>query len=205
MKKYEKEVETVELSIEYLPIDSLKPYKRNNKKHDDFDIGEIAKSIDKYGFNDPIGIYGKNIIVEGHGRLLAAKKLGMKTVPCIRLDHMSDKERREYAIIHNKSAELAEYDFENLFEELPNLDFSDFNFDFELPSYTSAPDNEKKITKQRCRISKKEWRPANKHPKKARSIKSSSKNLRELKHQMIAIRRPLYTRPLRIMCRSIMA
>lgn len=134
----------MELSIEYLPIDSLKPYKRNNKKHDDFDIGEIAKSIDKYGFNDPIGIYGKNIIVEGHGRLLAAKKLGMKTVPCIRLDHMSDKERREYAIIHNKSAELAEYDFENLFEELPNLDFSDFNFDFELPSYTSAPDNEKK-------------------------------------------------------------
>lgn len=113
-----------ELKIEYISVDKLKPYERNNKKHEDFDVGEIAKSIDKYGFNDPIGVYGKKLtVVEGHGRLLAAKKLGMQTVPCIRLDHMTDKERREYAILHNKTAELAEYDFDNLAAELPALIF----------------------------------------------------------------------------------
>lgn len=131
----------MELKIEYIPVEDLKPYERNNKKHADFDVGEIAKSIERYGFNDPIGIYGKNIIVEGHGRLLAAKKLGMETVPCIRLDHMTDKERREYAILHNKTAELAEYDFANIELELPDLDFSKFDIDFGFP----ADDEEKEI------------------------------------------------------------
>lgn len=132
----------MELKIEYIPVEDLKPYERNNKKHADFDVGEIAKSIEKYGFNDPIGIYGKNIIVEGHGRLLAAKKLGMETVPCIRLDHMTDKERREYAILHNKTAELAEYDFVNIELELPDLDFSDFDIDFGLDTIMPEFDNE---------------------------------------------------------------
>lgn len=57
----------MKLEIEYLPIAELKPYERNNKKHADFDIGEIAKSIKKYGMNDPIGIWKGNVIVEGHG------------------------------------------------------------------------------------------------------------------------------------------
>lgn len=118
------------LNIEYIELDELKPYKRNNKKHADFDIGEIAKSIEKYGMNDPIGIWKDNQIIEGHGRIEACKKLGIDKVPCIRLDHLTDKERREYAILHNKTAELAEYDFDNLAAELPDLDFSDFNFDF---------------------------------------------------------------------------
>lgn len=118
------------LQIEYIEIDKLKPYKRNNKKHIDFDIGEIAKSIEKYGMNDPIGIWKDNQIIEGHGRLEACKKLGIDKVPCIRLDHLTDKERREYAILHNKTSELAEYDFDNLAAELPDLDFSDFDFDF---------------------------------------------------------------------------
>ena len=74
----------------------------------------------------------KNIIVEGHGRVLACKKLGMQTVPCIRLDELTDEQRREYAIVHNKSSELAEYDFENLAKELEELDLSDFAFDFDL-------------------------------------------------------------------------
>lgn len=121
----------MELKIEYIDVEDLKPYERNNKKHEDFDIDEIAKSIGKYEMIDPVGIWGKdNTIVEGHGRVLACKKLGIDKVPCIRLDHLTDEQRREYAIVHNKSSEVAKYDFDNLALELDDLDFSDFNFDF---------------------------------------------------------------------------
>jgi ParB-like chromosome segregation protein Spo0J len=121
----------MQLKIEYLAVDKLKPYERNNKKHEQFDVDEIAKSIHKYEMVDPIGIWGKeNIIVEGHGRLMACKQLGINEVPCIRLDHLTDEQRREYAIVHNKSSELALYDFDNLADELADLDLSDFDFDF---------------------------------------------------------------------------
>ena len=121
----------MELKIEYIAVDDLKPYEKNNKKHEDFDIGEIAKSISKYEMIDPVGIWGKdNTIVEGHGRVLACKQLGIDKVPCIRLDHLTDEQRREYAIVHNKSQELALYDFDNLADELADLDLSDFDFDF---------------------------------------------------------------------------
>lgn len=121
----------MELKIEYIAVDELKPYEKNNKRHEDFDIGEIAKSISKYEMIDPVGIWGKdNTIVEGHGRVLACKQLGIDKVPCIRLDHLTDEQRREYAIVHNKSQELALYDFDNLADELADLDLSDFDFDF---------------------------------------------------------------------------
>lgn len=121
----------MELKIEYIAVEDLKPYEKNNKKHEDFDIGEIAKSISKYEMIDPVGIWGKdNTIVEGHGRVLACKQLGVDKVPCIRLDHLTDEQRREYAIVHNKSSELALYDFDNLADELADLDLSDFSFDF---------------------------------------------------------------------------
>lgn len=144
------------IKIEYLPINSLKPYERNARKHNTYDVGEIAKSIDKYGFNDPIGIWGDdNIIVEGHGRLKAAKKLKMKEVPCIRLDHLTDEERREYAIVHNKTAELSEFDEELLSLELEELDLSDFDFDFgevaefELPEPEQTEEEEKENERER--------------------------------------------------------
>lgn len=122
-----------DLEILYLPIDSLTPYENNARKHTDFDVDAIAKSIELYGFNDSIGIWGdKNIIVEGHGRLLAAKKLGMDMVPCVRLDHLNDKERREYALVHNKTVELSEWQQELLENELLDLDFGGFDFGFEL-------------------------------------------------------------------------
>lgn len=121
----------MELKIEYISVNDLKPYEKNNKKHEDFDVGEIAKSISKYEMIDPVGIWGKdNTIVEGHGRVLACKQLGIDNVPCIRLDHLTDEQRREYAIVHNKSQEVALYDFDNLADELADLDLSDFAFDF---------------------------------------------------------------------------
>lgn len=119
-----------DLKIEYLKVKDLKPYEKNTRKHKDLDIDNIAKSIDKYGFNDPIGIWKENIIIEGHGRLEAAKKLGFNKVPCIRLDHLTDEERREYAIAHNATAELSEWDTDFLAEELAEIDLSGFDFDF---------------------------------------------------------------------------
>lgn len=131
----------MQLKIEYIPISELKAYEKNTRKHAKYDISQIAKSIEKYGFNDAVGIWGDNIIVEGHGRVMAAKKLGIEEVPCVRLDHLTDEERKEYGIIHNKSAELSEWNLELLAEELEDLDLSDFDIDWELP----APEDEDEI------------------------------------------------------------
>lgn len=79
------------LTIEYLPVSKLRPYEKNARTHDRESVEVIANSIREFGFDDPIGIWGDNFIVEGHGRLAAAKKLGIKEVPCIRLDHLSDE------------------------------------------------------------------------------------------------------------------
>ena len=124
----------MELKIEYLPVKALKPYDKNTRKHQKLDVDNIARSIEKYGMNDAIGIWGdQNIIVEGHGRLMACKKLGIKEVPCVRLDHLTDEQRREYAIAHNATAELSVWDLDILPDELAELDLSDFDFDFGLP------------------------------------------------------------------------
>lgn len=111
------------LEIVYLPVDSLTPYEKNARQHKDFDVSVIKKSIEEFGFDDPIGIWSdKNIIVEGHGRLLAAKELGMTEVPCIRLDHLTDEQRKAYALTHNRSAELSAWDIDTLDEELKALE-----------------------------------------------------------------------------------
>lgn len=130
---------STELKIEYLPTSALKPYEKNARKHKKLDVDNIARSIEKYGMNDAIGIWGKdNVIVEGHGRLEACKKLGIDTVPVVRLDHLTDEQRREYAIAHNATAELSEWDFDILTDELAELDFSGFDFDFCLDEDTEG-------------------------------------------------------------------
>lgn len=121
----------MELKIEYLPITELKPYENNARKHAEADIEAIKKSIEEFGFNDPIGIW-HDTIVEGHGRLLAAQELEMAEVPVIRLDHMTDEERRAYSLAHNKTAELSDWDFEMLdteLEDIFDIDMSQFGFD----------------------------------------------------------------------------
>ena len=124
----------MELKIEYLPITELKPYENNARKHAEADVEAIKKSIEEFGFNDPIGIW-HDTIVEGHGRLLAAQELEMAEVPVIRLDHMTDEERRAYALAHNKTAELSEWDFEMLdteLEDIFDIDMSQFGFDISV-------------------------------------------------------------------------
>jgi len=126
------------LKIEYLPVDSLKPYSKNARKHSEKDIQAICNSIEEFGFSDPIGIWSdKNIIVEGHGRLLAAKRLGMDSVPCIRLDHLTDEQRKAYALAHNKTAELSKWFDELLQSELADIEDIDMElFGFDLDSVT---------------------------------------------------------------------
>ena len=120
------------LKIEYLPVMALEEYTNNTRKHTDEDVEQIMHSIERFGFSDPIGIWSDhNVIVEGHGRLMAAKHLGMTEVPCIRLDHMSDEERRAYGIMHNKTAELSKWDFDMLQLELDDIDLSDFDVSFD--------------------------------------------------------------------------
>ena len=124
-----------QLKIEYLPVDSLKPYSKNARKHSEKDIQAIINSIEEFGFDDPIGIWSnQNIIVEGHGRLMAAKRLGMEEVPCIRLDHLTDEQRKAYALAHNKTAELSKWLDELLQSELvdiENIDMELFGFDLD--------------------------------------------------------------------------
>ena len=99
------------LAIEYVSPESLKPYKQNARKHEDDDVEAIIQSIEDFGFNDPIGVWGKqNTIVEGHGRLIAAQRIGLETVPIIHLDHLNSEQRRAYALAHNRTAELSEWD-----------------------------------------------------------------------------------------------
>ena len=133
----------MELKIEYLPITELKPYENNARKHAEADIEAIKKSIEEFGFNDPIGIW-HDTIVEGHGRLLAAQELEMAEVPVIRLDHMTDEERRAYALAHNKTAELSEWDFERLDTELDDIfdiDMSQFGFEIDILDYVNIDEN----------------------------------------------------------------
>lgn len=95
------------MKIENIDINLLTPYKNNAKKHPKKQIEQIMNSIREFGMNDPIGIWGKdNIIVEGHGRYLACKKLGMTEVSCIRLDNLTDEQRKAYTLAHNKVAEF---------------------------------------------------------------------------------------------------
>lgn len=126
-----------ELKIVYLPPGELTPYEHNARKHEPDDIEAIKKSIIEDGFNDPIGIWGEdNTIVEGHGRQIAALEMGLESVPCVRLDHLTDKQRKEYAIRHNRTAELSAWDFSELEKELAALaiegqEFEELDFTFE--------------------------------------------------------------------------
>jgi ParB-like chromosome segregation protein Spo0J len=117
------------LEIKYLPIDELIPYERNPRKHSDEQVVQIAASIKEFGFTNPILLDGENGLIAGHGRLAAAKLLGLKTVPCIELSHPSEVQKRAYIIADNKLALNAGWDEELLRLELLDLEGLDFDLD----------------------------------------------------------------------------
>ena len=121
------------MTLEYVPIDSIKPYRKNAKKHPPAQIEMIKASMEEFGNLDPIGVW-HNEVVEGHGRLIAAKELGYTEVPIIRLDELTDEQRRAYALAHNKTAEAGEWDIDLLNAEINELityDFEDFGFEID--------------------------------------------------------------------------
>ena len=117
-------------------VSQLTPYMGNAKKHPDWQVEQIANSIQAFGFNDPIAIWddiaGHHVIVEGHGRLLAAKMLGMEEVPVIRLDQLDDEARRAYTLAHNKLTMNTDFDIQLLDSELDAIegfDMAEFGFE----------------------------------------------------------------------------
>lgn len=131
-----------ELKIEYVGIAEINEYENNAKEHPDWQVDQIVESIKEFGNCDPIGVWtnpdGRIEVVEGHGRLMALRKLGEETAPVIHLDHLSDEQRRAYGIVHNQTTMNTSWDFSKLENELDSfssLDMSSFGFsDVELPN-----------------------------------------------------------------------
>lgn len=132
----------MELKIEYLSKEELKPYAGNAKIHTEAQVEQIKNSIRDFGFNDPIAVWHDNEIIEGHGRLLAAMEMDeIEKVPVIRLDDLSDAERKAYIIAHNKLTLNTGFDNATLSEEIrsimSDIDMTDYGFgDFELAILT---------------------------------------------------------------------
>ena len=120
----------MQLQVEYVDISTIKPYKGNAKEHPKEQIEQIKKSMQEFGNIDPIGVW-HNEIVEGHGRYLALKELGEKTIPIIRLDDLTDEQRRAYTLVHNQLTMNSGFNLDTLKVELDNIgeiDMSEFGF-----------------------------------------------------------------------------
>ena len=124
----------VELNIVYRNIKELKPYKKNAKKHPKEQVERIANSIKEFGFTQPVIIDSNNCVVAGHGRILGAKKAGLKQVPTVILEDLTEEQIKAYRLVDNKLNE-SEWDFGLLDEELENLsediDMNLFGFDMD--------------------------------------------------------------------------
>ncbi len=115
--------------IERVPLEALVPYARNSRTHSEAQVAQIAASIREFGFTNPVLIDADGGIIAGHGRVMAARKLGLKDVPCLRLGYLSETQRRAYVIADNKLALNAGWDAEALQVELADLNGAGFNMD----------------------------------------------------------------------------
>ena len=121
--------------IEQIDIKKLIPYARNSRTHSDIQISQIAASIKEFGFTNPVLISDTYDIIAGHGRVLAAKKLGWDNVPCIRLAHLSDTQRKAYVIADNSIALNSDWNFDMLSVEIDEL--NDYKFDVSLLAFSN--------------------------------------------------------------------
>ena len=125
-----------DLSIEQKAIEDLRPWARNARTHSRKQIRQIADSIKTFGFTNPVLIDRDDTILAGHGRVAAAKLLGMATVPCVRLEHMSQQQKRAYVLADNKLALNAGWDDDLLADELQALLDADLGFEFEVTGFS---------------------------------------------------------------------
>lgn len=128
------------MDIVEIAVKDLRPYKKNAKKHDQTQIDNVAKSIEKYGFIQPIVVDKNNEVIIGHCRLEASKKLKLKKVPCVLADTLTEEQVKELRLLDNKLNE-SDWDFDLLGEELAELDLSDFDLDWGI----SEQEEEKEV------------------------------------------------------------
>lgn len=121
----------LKMNVQNRKLSELTPYPGNAKKHDKKQIANVAESIRQYGFVQPIVVDRDDVIIIGHCRALAAKKLGMDEVPCVSMDDLTPEQVNALRLVDNKSNE-SDWDFDLLAEELPGLDLSAFDFDWGL-------------------------------------------------------------------------
>ena len=115
------------MQIEKIDIDKIKMYENNAKQHSDWQIEQIKNRIQEFGFNDPIAVDENNVIIEGHGRLIALKELNYKEVDVIRLNHLTEEQKSAYSIAHNKLTNNTYFDMDKLRYELNKLELADFD------------------------------------------------------------------------------
>lgn len=122
------------IQIVYKKIGDLKPYKKNAKKHPKEQVERIANSIKEFGFTQPVIIDKDNCVVAGHGRILGAKKAGLKTIPTVKLESLTEEQIKAYRLVDNKTNE-SDWDFSLLDEELgilaDTIDMNLFGFEFD--------------------------------------------------------------------------
>lgn len=136
------------MNVIEMPVDDLVPYENNPRKNDDA-VDKVALSISAFGFKVPIVIDKNNVIVTGHTRLKAAKKLGIKTVPCIKADDLTEEQIKAFRLADNKVAEFSEWDEEKLMQELEalgDIDMSLYGFEFPEDSDEEEDDTYSKET-----------------------------------------------------------
>lgn len=123
-----------------IAIEALTEYKNNARTHSPEQVAKIARSIQEFGFINPVLINKDNVIIAGHGRVMAAKELGMTEVPCLRVEHLTEAQMRAYVIADNKLAEDAGWDMEILQNELSAL--QELDFDISLTGFNFDIDEE---------------------------------------------------------------
>lgn len=159
-------------NIEHLPTQTLIPYAANSRLHTPEQIQNVARSIQQFGFTNPVLIDHQNTIIAGHGRVMAAQQLQLKTIPCIRLTHLTEHQRKAYVIADNKLAEQSTWDLETLANEVQQL--ASENFDISLTGF-SEEEFEQILQETKKELNREQLREAEKNTDSAPKTEAAFK------------------------------
>lgn len=146
------------IKVELVPIQSVIPYETNPKKHTQTQIDRIANSISEFGMNQPIVIDENNVLLVGHGRLEAIKKLGKTAIPAIKISHLTKSQKKAWRILDNKLAQESDWDFESLQSEIKMLAEEHYNIEewgldeFVEPEFETSSEEEQSSLDERALI-----------------------------------------------------
>lgn len=141
------------LRVENVSVSDIREYENNVKQHPEEQVRRIADSIRQFGMNQPIAIDENNMIIAGHGRFMACLHLGMEEVPCIRLDHMNEQQKKAYILADNKLNMDTGFDMEALEKELATItDFKMDDFGFEVPDFDFEVEKDRDRTRDDERL-----------------------------------------------------